>query len=438
MQEALKEKRKEKLSFSAKKISSNLFRAEILVDSSQVKSIYNQTLRVFQRETLLPGFKKESAPIPYIEKNFKNSIENNIKNYLFKHYVLDYLMDNIRKEKITIANYPRLINIKFLPNKQMSFTFDLSVACPLELKEWKFFIFRAPKRKRYKDLDKQVSLFIKRESNIFKNKKAEIVDEGDWVLFEANLVNNKNQIISGPFKSLFWIKINNKYVKKPFQASLVGKKVNESIITNSLPMRNEFSKEQENNNFPYKVTIKKIVKGRSFSLESFKDTFKLKSKIEIHNKLIEVFSYRNDISQRRAIIEEIFHLLLSKHRFEVPKHFSVRRQEDILNYLKKHPDYNVYKQNKDFHKQITMLAEKQLKEEILIDQIAYRENLEINHDDIQNYLYLFNNNRLREFVYFKPILDKIDEVEEPLQTGLLKQYVMREKTLNHVIHELTK
>ncbi len=438
MQEGLKEKRKDTLCFSAKKISSNLFRSEVLVDSSLIKSVYNQTLRVFQKQTILPGFKKETTPISYLEKNFKGSIESNVKNYLFKHFVLDFLMDNVRKEKITLANYPRLIKIETLTNKQMIFSFDLSVACPFELKEWKFFIFRAPKRKRYKDLDKQVSLFIKRESNILKKNKSEEVDEGDWVLFETDLINSRNQVISSPYKSKFWIKINNEYIKKPFQSSLIGKKINESLTTNYLPIKNDFSSEQENNKFFYKITIKKITKGKNFSLESFKNTFKLKSKIDVHNKLIEVFSYRNDISQRRSIIEEVFHLLLSKHRFEVPKHFAVRRQEDILSYLKKHPDYVVYRQNKDFYKQIITLAEKQLKEEILIDQIAYKENLDINHNDIQNYLYLFNNNRLKEFVYFKPSLEKIDNTETPLQTGILKQYVMREKTLNHVIYELTK
>ena len=438
MQESFSKKTNSKLIFSAKKITPNLFQVEILVDSSLVKSIYNQTLRALQKQTTLSGFKNKDIPISYLEKNFQASINSNMKNYLFKHFVLDFLIDNIHKEKITIANYPRLTKIKSFPNKQITFLFNISVAPPLELKEWKFFIFRAPKRKKYKDLDKQVALFIKRENSLFKKNKATEIEENDWVMFQTNLINDKNQVILENYKSDFWIKINNKYIKKSFHSSLIGKKINEYIITDNLPMKNDFSSEQEENKFSYKITIKKITKGKNFSLESFKNTFKLKNKIDVHNKLIEVFSYRNDISQRRAIIEEVFHLLLSKHRFEVPKHFVIRRQEDILDYLKKLPDYTVYKQNKDFHEQVATLSENQLKEEILMDQICYKENLEISHEDIQNYLYLFNNNRLKEFVYFKPLLQKIDESETPLQTGILKQFVLREKTLNYVIHELIK
>ncbi|MBU4269539.1 hypothetical protein L6269_04220, partial [Candidatus Dependentiae bacterium] len=343
------------------------------------------------------------------------------------------------EKKISIANYPRLINVELEKNKQAKFYFDISVASPLLLKEWKYFIFRAPKRKRYKDLDKQVSAFIKKELGLFKKSNPNQVEESDWVFFSSELVNNQNETLPNIYDGTFWIKINNKLMKRPFQSLLNGKNIGDSFITNKLPLNNDFSQEEEpNNNYSFKITIKKIAKGNHFSLESFKNTFKLKSKIDIHDKLIEVFSFRNDISQRKSIIEEIFHLLLSKHRFEIPKHFSVRRQEDILDYLKHDPDYNVYKQSVDFYEQVMMLAEKQLKEEILIDQMAFKENIAVNSDDIKNYLNLFNNNRLREFIYFKPILEKIEESDFPLQTGLLKQYALREKTLNEIIHELTK
>lgn len=431
-------KKKDKLTLQLKKVSSNIWTAEVIVDELLVNSLYMQTIKAFQRETILPGFKKESAPLGYLEENFKNSIECNIKNYLFRHFVLDFLMDELRNEKITLANYPRLKDAILEKNKNAIFYFDISVASPLLLKEWKYFIFRPPRRKRYKDLDKQVSLFLKKELTLFKRSNINEISEGDWVYFSCELVDNNNEPIENFNKSNFWVKINNKYIKKPFQESLISKKIGDSFVTNKLYWQNEFDPEEEYNHYSYKITIKKITKGNNFYLDSFRSAFKLKNKIDIHNKLIEVFSFRNDTSQRKSIIEEVFHLLLSKHRFEIPKHFSVRRQEEIINHLKKRPDYNVYKQNEDFLQQVTILAEKQLKEEILIDQLAYKENLTVSPEDVKNYLYFFNNNRLKEFIYFKPISEKIDESDFPLQTGILKQYALREKTLNEIIYELTK
>ncbi len=153
---------------------------------------------------------------------------------------------------------------------------------------------------------------------------------------------------------------------------------------------------------------------------------------------MEVFSYRNDISQRKNIIEEIFNLLLSKHRFEIPKHLVLRKQEEILFNLTSQPDYHVYKSQKDFLKCIELLAEKNLKEESLIDQIAYHENIKIDTSDIQNYLNLLNQKRMCEFVYFKPPIEKIEDLHTPFSHSIIYHTVLREKTMNYVIYNLTK
>ena len=418
--------------------SSHLTKADICVPAQVASHIHKQILELYKTNTHLQGFKKQAIPLDYIKENYQKEIEWELKNFLFKHMVLDFLMNEIIEQKIYLTNYPRLISIEKNKNKELNFIFDLSIADPLVLKEWKNFVFRPPKRKRYKDLDKQVTLFIKREISLFKKNPQQSVQEDDWVYFEANPLDKRKNPLFEDHKKNYWIRINNKYITKPFHSLLLDKKIGDTFVTNTLPIKNEFSSEEEKHTCNFLIKIKNITKGKYLSLEYFKNTFKLKSKLDVHTKLIEVFSYRNDISQRKSIIEELFHLLLSKHRFEVPKHFVIRRQEDILNTLRKHPDYQVYKNQTDFMDQIESLSEKQLKEEILIDQLAYRENLKVDHKDIHSYLYLFNNNRLKEFIYFKPILEKIEDSDTTLQTGLLKQSVLREKTLNHIIHTLTK
>jgi len=440
MVESIKDNKKAQSDISLKidRISSHVLKATINITPNLVKTVYTQTIELFKKQIQLSGFKKKETPGEYLEENYKNEINNHLKNFLFKHLVLDFLMQQIRSEKINLANYPRLTDIKISESQESDFFFDISVADPIELKEWKHFVFRPPKRKRYKDLDKQVAIFLKKETTCFKKLKLEEVQESDWVCFDANLLNDKQDKLLDKYKSNFWIKINNKEIKKPFQMSLLGKHVEDSFVTYDFSLKNNFSENTETNQYPFLITIKAITKGNHLSLDSFKTNFKLKSKLDAHKKLIEVFSYRNDISQRKAIIEELFHLLLSKHRFEVPKHFIIRRQEDIMLSLKSLPDYQVYKMQKDFNDQVAMLAEKELKEEIIIDQIGYRENLKADEKDLQHYLYLFNNNRLKEFVYFKPVMEKIEDIDSPMQTSLLAQACLREKTLNHVIYVLTK
>lgn len=417
-------------------ISSHVIKIRVEIDPKIVETVYTETIHFFKQKNY-EGFDYNKIPLDYIEDNFIGEINTKLKSYLFRHLVTEYIMTEIMKQKIAFANYPRLINIEIAENRQITFFFDLSIADSIELKEWKHFAFKSPRRKRYKDLDKQVHQFIEQESDPKITIKNDTIEESDWVLFETTLLDQNFNPTPYNITSGFWIKIKKSEIPDNFKTLFIGKKLNESFITNKFDL-DDFSNDFDNKYYNFLITINNIIKGSSTSLELFKQTFKLKNKTELHNKLMEVFSYRNDLSQRKTIIEEVFTLLLAKHRFEVPKHLVLRRQEDILSTIIRQPDYQVYKAQQDFIKQTESLAEKQLKEEIIIDQISYQENIKVEPKDILQYLHLLNNKRLKEFIYFKPSFEKIDDVEIPINNCLLAQSVMREKTLNFIIYALTR
>jgi len=423
------------LTLRLKPISSHLLQAVVEVSSQTVKALHKQALSLYAKNIQPHGLREITLPEEIVEQEHAVEIRRNIKKFIFKHFVLDYLLNQISAKKITFANHPRLTKMELEPNGRACYSFDISVAAPIPLKEWKLFSFKTPRRKRYKDLDKQVDLFIRNEQELHKKQDQKRVESGDWVNFEAVFVNENKQAILPLNKATLWMKVNTKYVEKPFQKLFIGKQAGDTFFANAIPIDEEL-RDTLSHHSHFLVTVKSITKGGNISIEAFKMIFKLKNKSELHRKLIEVFSYRNDISQRRSIIEEVFHLLFSKHRFEIPKHLIIRKQESLLITLKKQPDYQVYKAQRDFGEKITMLSEKLLKEEILIDQIAYRENIRVARKDIRHYLSLFNNNRLREFVYFKPSFEPIEENELPMHEGYLKQAVLREKTLNHIISSL--
>lgn len=425
------------LRFISVSLSSHLIKATIEVDPFLTDLLAVQTIELFKKDSI-DGFEQENTPAEYIQEAFDNEITSKIKYYFLYHLVLDFLISEIISRKITIANYPRLTSIEVMTDKKILYNFDLSTADPLELKEWKHFAFKAPKRKRYKDLDKQVISFVENKAANTRRNNSGIVEDGDWVFFDATLCNKASTTVSQYLISSFWFRIGHQEITEKFITQLLGRRIGESFTTSSL-LTSEENEADMRHCYTFKITISAIVKGSMFSIDTFKTTFKLKNKAEIHNKLMEVFSYRNDISQRKAIIEEVFHLLLSKHRFEVPKHLVLRREETIIHMLSQQPDYHVYKGQKDFESYIELLAEKQLKEEIIIDQIAYNENLKVESKDISQYLHLLSNKRLKEFIYFKPLLERVEIMTSiPINISTLMQAVLREKTLNYIIHTLTK
>ena len=172
--------------------------------------------------------------------------------------------------------------------------------------------------------------------------------------------------------------------------------------------------------------------------DQLKKQFRIKTNKELHQKLIEVFSYRNDISQRKTMIDEACKLMLSKHPFNAPHFLILRQEEELLSAIQTNPDYLVYKMQKDFRRTIEQLAERQVKETILIDQIAYNERLEISHEDVKNYLNLTKRQRTREFLHFRFPITKVRGQETPIIAHELMTSCLREKTLNYIIYHLTK
>ena len=149
------------------------------------------------------------------------------------------------------------------------------------------------------------------------------------------------------------------------------------------------------------------------------------------------FSYRNDVSQRLAMVEEALKLLLSRHRFFAPHYLVLRQQKIILSAIQNNPDYNVYRKQKDFNFWVQQLAEKQVKETLLIDQLIYRENIAVTNDDIVNYLNLDKRSRMKEFIYFNLPFNHYEQ-EIPLAAHELYRVCAREKAINYIIHYLTK
>jgi FKBP-type peptidyl-prolyl cis-trans isomerase (trigger factor) len=423
------------LTFQAKQISSHLFKTTVGASAEFVKKIHVQTVEIF-RKSNFEGFEPNKTPFEYVEELYQSEINNKVKSYILHYWVIDFLFSEVRNHKIHMVNHPRLISIETLSDKIIDYHFNISVSDPIELKEWKNFAFKTPRRKRYKDLDKQVTSFIDFNKIQLKKRSLVLVEPKDWVLLETSLLSDKQKPIAPDLTSYFWLFVDQQEVTTQLVQQLLGKTLNSSITTFHFDYQYNH-KYKDDYNYQQLVKVKAILKGSLFLLDTFKLTFKLKNKSEVHNKLMEVFSYRNDVSQRKLIIEEVFHLLLSKHRFEVPKHLILRREENILKKLSKQPDYHVYKSQKSFSTYLEMLAEKQLKEEIIIDHIAYRDNIKSEIKDFEQYLHLFNNKRLNEFIYFKPLWE-IDSNSIPVNTMLFGQIVTREKTLNHIINVLTR
>lgn len=415
-----------------------LCRATITVTKSLVNTFFDETAVALRGNIQAHGFQKGDIPIEYITKQYKNNITEHLKEFFFKFGIVNFLFQEIRGQKLLVAGDPRLIDIMLEHDKDARFVFELSVFPAIVLNEWKYFPFKAPNRKNYKDLDRQVETFIQEEQkNLDKYSLDNGLDIGDWVNFDVSIVDKEHMFLDERFVQNFWLKLGNEEVESHLRSLFIGRKKGDSFVVSNKGLQDYFS-DQLRASYNFKITILDVVPYSYFCFDQFKDHFRVKTNKDMHKKLIEVFSYRNDVSQRLTMVEEAFKLLLSRHRFFAPNHLVLRQQKIILGAIQSNPDYNVYRKQKDFNFWIQQLAEKQVKETLLIDQLIYRENIVVSNEDMINYLNLDKRPRMREFIYFNLPEFKQYGQEVPLAMHELSRVCAREKAINYVIHYLTK
>ena len=393
----------------------------VIVPAAMVDELYHKAAQSQQKSAQTYGFHHGEVPLDYIKQNFTENITEHEKELLFKYCVINYLYEQIRLNKLVVAGDPRLTTMTVQPQQNAHFVFEISLFPDLSIYEWKYFPFKAPKRKNYKDLDRQVDSFIEKEKKNLRNVEAELLEVGDWVGFNLAFVKEENTLLLNGFTQNFWFKIGPDETESPLRQVFIGRKEGERFHSDHLALQAYFS-DQLDTHYLFDIEITGVLSHRYFCFDHFKKTFRIKTNKDMHKKLIEVFSFRQDISQRHAMVEGSLSALLSKHKFSIPNHLILRQQRGLLERIQHNPDYHVYRAEKDFETQVRNLAEKQVIETIFIDKLAYTENLAVTDEDIKGYLNLTNRPRMKEFIYFDIPSFKIQGQQAPIPSEELKPW----------------
>lgn len=429
---------KKAFSLEIKPLSPQLSSAIVKVPVHLVQKFYRHAAQCHQQHVNPYGFSQGSAPLSYIEQNFSNHILSHLKEFFLRSFVISFLYRELREAKIVIAGEPRLTKSIASSQQNAEFHFEFNPIHQTFVREWKYITFKAPRRKQYKDIDKQATEFMQEEeTNEVNHKTKNTVSIGDWVNFNIFIVDDKFKPVLDDFKENMWLRIGAEETSVPFQELFLHRKKGEKFCADSLCLQEFFNTNIETR-YNFLIEILDIVHQAFFSLDSFKKHFRLKTNKKAHQKLVEVFSFKNDLCLRRAIIEDAFELLLSTYELGAPSSAVLRRQQIILESLQENPDYAVYKTQTDFYDKVRELAHKQVNESVFMELLAYYEDLTVADDDVRDYLNLTQRARTKDFIHFQHPAIIANKEEYPIQSEPLKQICLREKALNYSLFHLTK
>lgn len=411
--------------------------ASLTLPYQNINQLYQNAVLMQQHQAKTYGFSQGATPARYVEATYKPNILEHLKDLLFIHCIMNLLCQALHGNKIVLAGDPKLVDIILDEISGAQFLFSIARMQDVVDEKWKKINLKIAARKNYKDIDKQVEHFLKEEADNKAKLTNDGIQYGDWVFFTMELVTAEGDPIFCNYQDQLWVKISEEETDQELHALFLGKKTGDTFITN-----NHYFQDYINNdfglNYHFKIHITDYISNAYFCVNLFKKHFQLKSDKDVHLKLIEVFSFRNDISQRRETVENTLKALARQYYINLPTHLLERQKQLVLAEVHVNPDYYVYKAQSDFKDKIKMLAEKQLRETIIIDSISHQENIAITDQDVFLYINLMQRARTRGLLYFKIPTTKFNSQEVPFPHAIIKQHCLREKTLNYVINYLTK
>ena len=410
----------------------------ITIHQKVVKSLYKHALKLLKKENSIIGFQQDHAPQIYLDEYYREHVLNHLKEFLLKYSVISFLYKNVREKKIIMIGDPRLDNIIINLGQNAEYHFDFTPAPPVPVRDWRYLPFKPPLRKKYKDIDKQATNFITEErtlkSNLGKNSD---ISTGDWILFSASLLNENKKPLFNNLQEYLWLRISDEETGEPFNTLFIERKKGDQFNSTNQCLCEYFGSQL---NIPYlfQISILEVLPHTYFCLDSFKEQFRLKSDRKTHQKIVEVYSFRNDLSLRRAMVEETYKVLSRTFPIDVPQSAITRQERIIRDELQLNPDYSVYKLQSTFSDTIKSLAEKQMRTTLLTDYFSQQENITIDAKDVYNYLNLTKRPRTKEFIHFLHPSICVNEDEAPIPYESLKHTCIKEKTMNHILYHLTK
>lgn len=411
---------------------------QIIIPSTIIKTFFDFAATCKQATASSIGFKQGGVPVEYIQVHYKKHLISHMQEILFKHVVLPFLLKKLHEEKILVIGDLSLSKIFMEPDQDAIYTFEGLMPKEVYIQQWKHLPFKGTQRKKYRDIDIQVKTFLEDEVKLQEEyTKDNEIHVGDWVCFDCWLVDSNEEEVLPQKKLNLWLKIGNEEPDTVFQELFLGKKIGDKFVTNNQSIRHYFC-ELSTTPYTYAIAIKDILPHHYFSIENFKHHFKLKTKKDLHNKLIEVFSFGSDISQRKSIASEAFHTIIKRNNIIIAQSAIDAQKQVIIQEMQEKPDYTVYRMQKNFDEQITTLAKKQICEAVVADHIAHQESLTVTHADLKAYLNLLQRPRTKEFIYFALPATRISGQEQPIEAEMLKRQCLREKSLNHIIHYLSR
>jgi len=389
----------------------------VLVDKKIIQKKLDEKLNEVKGKVHLKGFRPGKVPPKVIKDQFGKAIYGEVLDGILKETSTKAIEDN----KLKVAGQPK-INLKtFGEGKDLDYTIEIETLPDFKLKpldnikitDYEISVDENIIKKRIDEIAKGQQNFLEKN----ENDKAQ---NGDMVAFDFVATINGKSFEGGQGKNIEIVLGRDLFIKG-FDTQLIGVKKNENkVVIVNLP-ENYPKKDLANKKTEFKCKIKLLKKPADIKID---DDFAKKIgakdlndlKILIKKQISTEYKSSLEAITKKNILDQIEKL----HTLDLPQNLVDQETKILSQNLKK----EVSEKQKEKNKKI---ASSRIKIGIILNQIAEKNNLKINEEELKN--------KIQEQVKRMPGQEKMlmeYYQKNPSAVSSLKGVLYEEKIINLV------
>ncbi len=396
---------------------------KVEVPGEEVSKIVSKVIKDVGKKAKVKGFREGKVPAYLVKKLFKEEIEEKS----IEQIIESTLPEAIKEAKLEPLFQPRVEEFGSLKEGE-SFTYSVKVDIRpnIELKK-EDYIGLEVERDKDEVSEEEVERVIEEMRYSFAElKKAEAeeeIKERDIAVIKFEAFDGENPIPGHQADALF-VDVGTGEFNETIEKSLIGKKTGDK-----LSVEVEYPEEGLNpllagKKVRYEIEIKEVYKRE---LKELTDEF-VKSlnigfetvealKEGVKKRLLEEKKRRNESRFRERLLEKI----LEKVDFKVPERYVELKLNQLYDQVRQTLERDGFSFEKlnlspeKLEERLRPVAERQAKEELVLEKIAELENIEISQEEIEKDIEAISKGlnipieRARGIVYFNILPKKLAE-----------------------------
>ncbi len=367
-------------------LSSSEKEVEIKLQYDEVKNEIDEEVKKQTKKVQLPGFRKGKAPLSMLKKMYGDSFEYEASEKIANSFFWKMAEENQFKP----IGQPTMTDIKFEPEKELSFKVKYEVIPVLDLKDYKDLSFEIPDLIAGEDeITKEIDYILKSNKTL---EDAEVILDNNFTI-DAEIIlvkkNGEELIDSKPEKMQLDLTAEGiaKEIVENARNKKVGESFNFSFNDEHKHKLEDGTEETHKEEFTYKVNvlgIKKVILPE-LSEELIKKVTrdKVSTESELREEIKKDIQNYYDQQIEEMIRVKLVSEIIKKNDFTPPKSLVNNILEEYVKSEEEKAKKSKYPFNKDeTRKRLLKSAESEVKWYLIGNEIKKNENITMTEEDL--------------------------------------------------------